>query len=96
MHYFSFVLLSTLMQLVAFRVAAKYLDIRIALPFLLLFALWQFAYLAVSLRRFYFAESSRAVSWPTTTVLALLLYMLNTFFITAVQFVAAAAAIWRL
>jgi hypothetical protein len=62
----------------------------------LFFSLWQFAYLGVAMRRFYFAGTRKALAWPIGMALALLLYALNTFFITAVQFLAAAFAVWRL
>ena len=96
MHYFSFVLISTLMQLAVVSAAMAMQGFRLAILFMLLFSAWQFAYLGVAIRRFYFAGTRREVAWPTAMVLALLLYLVNTFFITAVQFLAAAVAIWRL
>ena len=96
MHYFSFVLVSTLMQLAVFSAAMALQGFRLALPFLLAFSVWQLTYLGVAIRRFYFAGTRQGVAWPAAMMLALLLYMLNTFFITAVQFLAAAVAIWRL
>jgi len=96
MHYFSFVLISTLMELAVFSAAMALQGFRLALPFLFIFSVWQLAYLGVAIRRFYFAGTRQSVAWPAAMVMALLLYMLNTFFITAVQFLAAAIAIWRL
>jgi hypothetical protein len=96
MHYFSFVLVSALMQLAVFRAAMALQGPALAIAFLLVFSVWQLAYLGVAIRRFYFAGTRQGVAWPAAMLLALLLYMLNTFFITAVQFLAAAVAIWRL
>ena len=89
MHVFSFVLSSVLL-FVAIRLR-QWLPIH---PFvtILLFALWQFAYLAVAMRRFYLTAGgwgARIVS----VVAAMLVYMLNTVFITAVQVVGAAIAL---
>ena len=59
---------------------------------ILLFALWQFAYLAVAIRRFYLTAGgwwSRLMS----VAAAMLIYALNTVFITAVQVGGAAVAL---
>ena len=90
MHVFSFVLVSSVLLFAAIRLR-QWLPIH---PFvtILLFALWQFAYLAVAMRRFYLTAGgwgARIVS----VVAAMLVYMLNTVFITAVQVVGAAIAL---
>jgi len=65
---------------------------------LLLFVnVWQFAYLAVAVRRFYFsAGQSPLLAWTASGVGAVLLVLLNSAFITAIQFAAGAYAIARL
>ena len=95
MHYFSFVLLTSLLDVVGVKIGL----VRIFLVFVALMlavAFWQFAYLAVAIRRFYLPDAKRLLAWPTVVALAALLYALNTFFITAVQLSAGAIAIWRL
>jgi hypothetical protein len=90
MHVFSFVLLSSVMLFVAFRMR-DWLPIGFFLT-IGLFALWQFVYLAVAIRRFYLTArgwGSRLLS----VAAALLIYLLNTVFITAVQVVGAAVAL---
>ena len=90
MHVFSFVLLSSVLLFMAFRVR-DWLPIGFFLT-IGLFALWQFAYLAVAIRRFYLTSrgwGSRLLS----VVAALLIYALNTVFITAVQVLGAALAL---
>ncbi|HZF27959.1 MAG TPA: DUF3667 domain-containing protein [Gammaproteobacteria bacterium] len=96
MHYFSFVLLTTLLDLVVLRLG-KILEMPSAfLVFLLVVSLWQFAYLAVAIRKFYLADTRRLLALPAAGLFAALLYVSNTLFITAVQLVAAAIAVWRL
>jgi hypothetical protein len=91
MHYFSFVMISLLPVVLALK-----LKLTFALPLLFAFQLWQLAYLAVSIRRFYLPDTSKVIAWPTAATLALLLYVLSSFFITAVQFTAGAVAVWML
>lgn len=90
MSYLSFVLVS-LLPVVVFKLAAP----KPAFALLLLFAsfFWQVIYPAVSVRRFYLADSRKIIAWPASVALALVLYVLNSFFITAVQFTAGAVAI---
>jgi hypothetical protein len=90
MHIFSFVLLSSVMLFVAFRLRG-WLPIGFFVT-ILLFSLWQFAYLAVAIRRFYLTAGgwwSRLLS----VAAALLIYVLNTLFMTAVQVGGAAVAL---
>lgn len=88
MNYFSFVFVSFLPVVLAMK-----LKLTFALPLLFAFQLWQLTYLAVSIRRFYLPDSQKVIAWPAAAALALLLYVLNSFFITAVQFTAGAVAI---
>jgi hypothetical protein len=80
MHVVSFVLLSSVTLLIAIRLRfllGGYLFLTMGL-----IALWQFAYLAVAIRRFYLADGrwgSRLLSVAT----AMLIYVLNTIFMTA-------------
>ena len=54
--------------------------------------LWQFGYLTVAIRRFYLAND-RWGGWLLSVAAALLLYALNTAFMTAVQVAGAAIAL---
>ena len=90
MHAVSFVLLSSLTLLVAIRLR-KWLGAYLLLTFGLLF-LWQFAYLTVAIRRFYLAKGQSG-GWLLSVAAALLLYVLNTAFMTAVQVAGAAIAL---
>ena len=74
------------------------IKINIVAGLLLLFAvvLWQFGYLAVALRRFYLAEFKAVWGWLLATAAAIVLNLLNAAFITGVQIVGAALALWAL
>jgi len=63
---------------------------------LLVVQVWHVVYLAVALRRFYLPDGPKVIAWPAAGTFAVLLYVLNSFFITAVQFTAGAVAIWML
>ena len=96
MHYYTFVLLSLLFVVLVMR-------LRLPLPFgfsiglLLSVMVWQFAYLAVGVRRFYFAGGSRRLlAWASSVVIAVLVNLLNSVYITAIQFLAGAYAIAQL
>jgi hypothetical protein len=59
--------------------------------------LWQFAYLTIAVRRFYLAADARRIMpWVTSAIVAVLLYVLNSVFVTVVQLVGALMAVWRL
>ena len=90
MHAVSFVLLSSLTLLVAIRLRF-WLGGYLFLTFGLLF-LWQFAYLTIAIRRFYLAKG-RWGGWLLSVAAALLLYVLNSAFMTAVQVAGAAIAL---
>jgi hypothetical protein len=90
MHVFSFVLLSSAMLSVAFRLR-DWLPVGFFLMIGLV-SLWQFAYLAVAIRRFYVA-GGRWGSRLLSVAAAMLIYVLNTAFISAVQLAGAAIAL---
>jgi hypothetical protein len=90
MHVVSFVLLSSLTLFVAIRFRF-WLGGYLFLTFGLL-ALWQFAYLTVAIRRFYLAKGQWG-GWLLSVAAALLLYVLNSTFMTAVQVAGAAIAL---
>jgi hypothetical protein len=89
-HAVSFVLLSSLTLFVAIRLRF-WLGSYLLLTFALLF-LWQFAYLTVAIRRFYLAEGHWG-AWLLSVAAALLLYVLNSAFMTAVQVAGTAIAL---
>ena len=95
MHYYSFVLLSLLFVVLLMRL--RLLSFAFSIAFLLSVTVWQFAYLAMGIRRFYFAVGSRRLlAWAASVVIAVLVNLLNSVYITAIQFVAGAYAIARL
>jgi Protein of unknown function (DUF3667) len=90
MHAVSFVLLSSVALFLAVRLRF-WLGGYLLLAFLLHFV-WQFAYLTVAIRRFYLVKG-RWGAWLLSVAAALLLYVLNTVFMTAVQVAGAAIAL---
>ncbi|HUQ51177.1 MAG TPA: DUF3667 domain-containing protein [Gammaproteobacteria bacterium] len=95
MHYYSFVLSSLLLPLftVRFGLTRGYAGVAV----ILLVNLWQLAYLAIAIRRFYFpAGSSRLLAWTASTTIAPVVFLLNPLYLTVIQFVGGAYAIWRL
>ena len=90
MHAVSFVLLSSVTLFVAIRLRF-WLGGYLFLTFGLL-ALWHFAYLTVAIRRFYLAKGQWG-SWLVSVAAAMLLYVLNSAFMTAVQVAGAAIAL---
>ena len=96
MHYFSFVLLSSLILIIAVG-----LDLfeNFAWLLLLMFGvtLWQAVYLVYALRRFYWhADLRRLIPWTQAAAIAALMYVVNSAFITGAQLMGGAIAIWRL
>jgi hypothetical protein len=90
MHVVSFVLLSSLTLLIAIRFRfwlGGYLFLIMGLVLL-----WQFAYLAVAIRRFYL-PAGRWGGWLLSVAAAMLIYVVNTVFMTAVQVGGAAVAL---
>jgi hypothetical protein len=59
---------------------------------MLLVSLAQFAYIAVAIRRFYL-QSGRWSGWLLSVAAAMLIYRLNSVFMTAVQLAGAAIAL---
>lgn len=90
MHVFSFVLLSSALLFVAFRLR-DWLPLNFFLT-IFLCAVWQFVYLAVAIRRFYLTRG-RWGGRLLSVAAALLIYALNTVFITVVQVAGAAIAL---
>jgi hypothetical protein len=93
MHYYSFVLLS--LAFVAFV-----MRLRLPLGFTFVIALvmsamaWQLVYLAFGIRRFYFADARwRVLAWSASASIALVVNLLNSLYITAIQFAGGALAI---
>jgi hypothetical protein len=90
MHIVSFVLLSSVTLILAFRFRfwlGGYLYLVI-----ILVGLWQFGYLTVAIRRFYLTEG-RWRGLLLSAAAAMLLYVLNSAFMTAVQVAGAAIAL---
>lgn len=98
MHYYSFALLSLLLVVIlALKLNVARLSVTVMLAVLPLVMLWQLVYLARAIRRFYFsAARSRLAAWSVSAVVAPVLYLLNSLFITVLQFAGAAFAITRL
>jgi hypothetical protein len=95
MHCFSFVLLCSLIPMVAIKV-----DVGSFIFFLLLMfgvIVWQIAYIAIALRRFYWhLDRRRLVPRVQAVGLAVFLFVLNSAFLTGVQLLGGAIAVWRL
>lgn len=97
MHYYSFALLTLLLVILAFRLNAGRLSMTVPLAVLLVVIIWQVVYIARAIRRFYFAAPrSRVAAWTVSAVAAPVVYLLNSLFITVLQFAGAAFAITRL
>ena len=97
MHYYSFALLTVLLVMLAFRLNAGRLGMTVMLAVLPLVIIWQIVYLARAIRRFYFAAvRNRVAAWTVSAVAAVAVYLLNSLFITVLQFAGAAVAITRL
>ena len=95
MHYFSFVLLSSLLGVVWIKLdLVTTFAITVVCVGVLL--VWQFTYLALALRRFYFPDRRRLLAWPLAAALSVLIYFLNSLFVTVVQLAAGAIAIAEL
>ena len=90
MHVVSFVLLSSVTLLITIRF--RYWLGGYVFLIMNLVALWQFAYLAVAIRRFYLA-AGRWGGRLLSVAAAMLIYVLNGVFMTAVQVAGAAVAL---
>ena len=96
MHYFSFVLLSSLIYVIA-RKLGLFESIVGLLLVMVGVTVWQAGYLVVALRRFYWhADARRLIPWTKAAGAAVLLYLVNSAFITGAQLLGGAIAIWRL
>jgi Protein of unknown function (DUF3667) len=90
MHFVSFVLLSSLALMLAIRLRfwlGGYVLLAMAL-----ISLWQFAYLAIAIRRFYL-QAGRWGARLLSVAAAMLIFALNSVFMTAVQLAGAAIAL---
>ena len=95
MHTVSFVLVSSLAMLPALRLIER--NHSAGLIILLAVVIWQFAYLSAAIRRFYFASERQArVSRLRPVATAMLIYVLNSVFITAIQLIGGAIALQSL
>jgi len=95
-HYFCCVMLLSLVGAVGFELGLLSLPLLVTI-LILGIALWQFVYLTIAVRRFYLvADSRRVVPWLTSTAVMLLLFLLNSVFVTAVQLLGALIALWQL
>jgi len=96
MHYYSFVLLSLLLVVLTMRLRLIS-SFALSIALLLSVMVWQFVYLAIGVRRFYLAHSRRRLlAWIACAIIAVVVNLLNSLFLTAVQFAGAAFAILRL
>lgn len=94
MHVVSFVLLSSLALLPAVRLLEADEESGAALAIILSVFIWQFAYLTMAIRRFYFGREARSVRPRLFAIAAaLLIYILNSAFITVVQMLGGAIAL---
>lgn len=97
MHYYSFALLTLLLVVLASRLNVGRLSMTVMLAVLPVMIIWQLVYIARAIRRFYFAAPrSRVTAWTVSAVAAPVVYLLNSLFITMLQFAGAAFAITRL
>ena len=87
MHVVSFVLLSSLTLVLAIRLGGGYVFLLMAL-----ISLSQFAYIAIAIRRFYL-QAGRWGARLLSVGAAMLIYVLNSVFMTAVQLAGAAIAL---
>jgi hypothetical protein len=91
MHFMSVVLFSSLMML---WLPIGKIDLARVLLIIAAFMVAQFAYLAVAIRRFYFANDTRRfLPGLLATVSAFLLYLVNSAFVTGIQMLGAAVAL---
>ena len=96
MHCFSFVLLSTLLTVIALsqNLVEGFAVFAVTM---LGVTIWQVAYLTIAVRRFYWhLDRRRLVPRVSAAGVAVLLYVLNSVFLTGVQLLGGAIAIWRL
>jgi hypothetical protein len=91
MHVVSFVLVSSLTLVPVARVML--VNRGVALVWILAIFVWQFAYLAAAVRRYYFSGLITARPRLRAGIAALLIYLVNAAFVTAVQMIGGAIAL---
>lgn len=96
LHFMSFVLFSSLMLLWLMPVMTlAHFNIALTLLVITGAILAQFVYLAVAIRRFYLANDPRRfVPGLIATVSAVLIYLVNSAFVTGIQMLGGALALW--
>ena len=94
MHFLSFALLSAVVLLLPALWVLQSGHQTAGLVMLLAGIIWQFTYLTVAIRRFYFSTSSGWAAGFFSAVAALALYVLNSAFVTGVQLIGMALALW--
>lgn len=95
MHLVSFVLFSSLMFLPVPRLM-QVDQSAMVLTIILVGVIWQFVYLAVAIRRFYFGKDARRFRTGfLAAATAFLIYLLNSVFVTGVQLLGGVLALWR-
>jgi hypothetical protein len=96
MHFMSFVLFSSLMLLWLMPVMnLAHFNLALTLLVIMGVILAQFVYLAVAIRRFYLASDPRRfVPGVMATVSAFLIYLVNSAFVTGIQMLGGALALW--
>jgi hypothetical protein len=90
MHFASFVMLSSVTLVVA--VSARFWLHGYLLLVIALVGLWHFVYLTFAIRRFYLPTRGWT-GWPVSVLASVVLYLLNSAFMTGVQVVGAAIAL---
>lgn len=94
MHFMSFALFSGILFSPAPALLAAGWG-TVVLPFILAIVLWQFVYLIVGIRRFYYPDQIRGIRPKAiAATAALAVYILNSVFVTGVQTLGAALALW--
>jgi hypothetical protein len=96
MHFLSFVLLSSILLVPVTWALNTLQNDAVALVIILAVVAWQFVYLSVAIIRFYFCDRPRGASATiVAAAAAVVLYVLNSAFITSVQLVGGLIALWR-
>lgn len=96
MHFMSVVLLTSLLYLPVLR-GMQLTHSTIIFAVIAVVVVWQFAYLSVGIRRFYFADdSNRLRPGLLSAGAAVIVYLVNSAFITASQLAGGALALWTM
>jgi hypothetical protein len=95
MHFMSFILFTSWMMLWLPLMKLGEIHLALALAIVLAGIVAQFVYLAVAIRRFYLANDPRRfVPGVVATVSAFLIYLVNSAFVTGIQMLGGALALW--